>query len=344
MGDPAGIGPAIIPKAIKKLKGLADFVIIGDKWVFDQVSGIRYQVSGMKFIDLNNVSHKNFKFGKVKAEYGRASVEYLDKAIELIKNKEIDCLVTCPISKEAINLAGFKGFSGHTEYLAQVTKAKYFAMMLLNKKLRFSLVTRHIPLKDVPAQLEPDKIYKTVLLTYRSLKELFLIKNPRIVVCGLNPHASDNGLLGEEENKIIKPALMRLGESIRNIDGPLAADIAVLKAAQKKYDCIIAMYHDQALIPLKISGAAYTGVNLTLGLRFIRTSPLHGTAFDIAAKFNTPRPKTAPFRARISCGRLSIPPLRTPGFIAGGLHLANATSLIEAIRLAVKCQLNQKKG
>ncbi len=233
MGDPAGIGPAIIQKAMNKVRGLADFVVIGDKWVFSRVSGVRCRVSGAKFIDLNNVAHKNFKFGKVKAEYGKASVEYLDKAIELIKNKEIDCLVTCPVSKEAISLAGFDKFLGHTEYLAARTNTKYFAMMLLNKKFRFSLVTRHIPLKDVPSKLDTDKIYKTILLTHRSIKELFLIKNPRIAVCGLNPHASDNGLLGGEENKIIKPVLMRLGKSIRNIDGPLPADVAVLKAAQK---------------------------------------------------------------------------------------------------------------
>ncbi|PIP20286.1 MAG: 4-hydroxythreonine-4-phosphate dehydrogenase PdxA [Candidatus Omnitrophica bacterium CG23_combo_of_CG06-09_8_20_14_all_40_11] len=308
MGDPAGIGPAIILKGITKLKGLADFVVIGDKWVFDQVSGVRCQVSGVKFIDLHNVTHKNFKFGKIKAEYGRASVEYLDKALELIKNNQIDCLVTCPVSKKAVSLGGFDKFLGHTEYLAARTNIKYFAMMLLNKKLKISLVTRHIPLKDVPSKLDSDKIYKTILLTYRSLKELFLIKNPRIAVCGLNPHASDNGLLGQEENNIIRPAIVRLKRIIRNIDGPFPADVAVLKTAQEKYDCVIAMYHDQALIPLKISGA-YTGVNLTLGLRFIRTSPLHGTAFDIAGKFN----------------------------------LANPTSLIEAIRLAVRCTLNQKK-
>ncbi len=308
MGDPAGIGPAIIPKALKKLKGLANFVIIGDKWVFDKVRSQESEVRSHKFIDLNNVVHKDFKFGKIKAEYGKASVEYIDKAIELIKNKQIDCLVTCPISKEAVSLAGFDNFTGHTEYLAARTNTKYFAMMLLNRKLKFSLVTGHIPLKDVPSKLDTDKIYKTVLLAHRSLKQLFLIKNPRMAVCGLNPHASDNGLLGEEENKIIKPALKRLRLRLRNIDGPLSADVAVLKAAQKKYDCIIAMYHDQALIPLKISDE-YAGVNLTLGLRFIRTSPLHGAAFDIASKSN----------------------------------FANPASLIEAIKLAVKCTLSQKR-
>lgn len=308
MGDPSGVGPAIIIKAINKLKGLADFIVIGDKWVFDQASGFRPEAAGVKFIDLNNVTHKNFRLGEVKAEYGRASVEYLDKALELIKNNEVHCLVTCPVSKEAVSLAGFKNFTGHTEYLASRTNTRYFVMMLLNKKLRIALVTRHIPLKDVSSELDSDKIYQTIFLTYRSLKKIFLIRNPKIGVCGLNPHASDNGLLGNEENKIIKPALMRLRKKINNIWGPLPADTAALKAMQKKYDCIIAMYHDQALIPLKVSGA-YTGVNLTLGLRFIRTSPLHGTAFDIAENFNS----------------------------------ADPASLIEAIRLAVRCTLNQKK-
>jgi len=309
MGDPSGIGPEIILKSITKLKGLADFVVIGDKWVFGQLSATSYQLSAIKFIDLNNITHKNFKFGKVKAEYGRASLEYLDRALELIKNNQIDCLVTCPVSKEAISLAGFDNFSGHTEYLAARTNIKYFAMMLLNDKLKFSLATRHIPLKDVPSSLTGDKIYKTILITHQALKDLFLIKNPKIAVCGLNPHASDNGVLGGEENKIIRPALKRLKGIIKNIDGPLAADVAVLKAAQKQYDCLIAMYHDQALIPLKISGAD-TGVNLTLGLTFIRTSPLHGTAFDIAGKLN----------------------------------LADPSSLTEAIKLAVRCALNQKKS
>jgi len=310
LGDPAGIGPAIALKAIKKLKGLADFIVIGDKWVLDKIPNSKSQIPKGKLIDLDNVPHKNFKFGEVKAEYGRASLDYLDKALELIKNNEIDCLVTCPISKEAINLAGFTGFSGHTEYLAGATNTKHFAMMLLNKKLKISLVTRHIALREVSSQLNRAKLYETIAMTHKSLRELFCIKNPRLIVCGLNPHASDNGLIGKEENRIIKPVLIHLRKRLKGIclDGPQAADVAILKASQKQYDCIIAMYHDQALIPLKISGG-YTGVNLTLGLRFVRTSPLHGTAFDIASKPN----------------------------------LANPQSLIEAIRLAVKCTLNQKK-
>lgn len=308
IGDPSGIGAAITLKAIRKLKGLAEFIIIGDKWVLNQSQKPKVKSIKYKIIDLANVAHKNFEFGKVSAEYGRASMEYLDMALELIKRKEIDCLVTCPISKEAINKAGLS-YSGHTEYLARRTKAGDLVMLLLNEDLRISLATRHIPIKEVPKALNKDKLYKNILVTCRALKKLFNFKKPRIVVCGLNPHASDNGLIGGEENKIIKPVIAKLRKKIKaRIDGPLSADVAVYQAKEKKYDCVIAMYHDQALIPLKLTGKE-SGVNMTLGLPFIRTSPLHGTAFDIA---------------------------KTPS-------LANPNSLMEAIKLAVKCTLNLKK-
>ncbi|MBM3246244.1 MAG: 4-hydroxythreonine-4-phosphate dehydrogenase PdxA [Candidatus Omnitrophica bacterium] len=313
MGDPSGIGPTIIAKALPKVKGLAEFVVVGDKWVFDKVISCKSQVtlrlrSGQashKFIDLNNVNHRKFAFGKVRAEYGRASMEYLDKAMELIKKKEIDCLVTCPISKEAINLAGFK-FSGHTEYLERRARAADTVMMLLNKDLKFSLVTRHIPLEDVCRALTKDKLSRNIYITSRALKELFLINRPRIAIAGLNPHASDNGLIGCQENRIIKPALRKFKKNKARLYGPLSADVAIYQAKEKKFDCVIAMYHDQALIALKLCGND-TGVNLTLGLPFIRTSPLHGTAFDIAAT-----------------GR------------------ARPASLIAAIKLAIRCALNLK--
>lgn len=308
IGDPSGIGPAITLKAINKLRDLADFVVIGDEWVLSRLPATGYRLPGVKFLDLNNISRKSFQFGKIRAEYGRASIEYLDKALELAKDKEIDCLVTCPISKEAIGLAGFK-YSGHTEYLAQGTNTKEFVMMLLNKDLKISLVTRHIALKDVAASLNKEKIYKTVSLTYKSLKQIFCIKNPRIVVCGLNPHASDNGLMGNEENRIIKPTVKKLRSQLKmHIYGPLSSDVAIYRANKREYDCIIAMYHDQALIPLKLLGSD-TGVNMTLGLPFVRTSPLHGTAFDIAKNY----------------------------------FLANPNSLSEAIRLAIKCTSNLKR-
>lgn len=308
IGDPSGIGPAITLKALPRLSSLAEFTVIGDKWVFNRVSGIGSRVSGINFIDLKNVNPKNFKFGKVKAEYGKASLEYIDAALDLIKRKEIDCLVTCPVSKEAINLAGFK-FNGHTEYLARRTQTKYFAMMLLNKNLRFSLATRHIRLKDVPERIKKKELHRNILMAYQALRELFLICKPRIVVCGLNPHASDNGLLGNEEKDIIQPVLNKLKRRIKYISGPVSSDVAIYKAGKGAFDCVIAMYHDQALIPLKLLGPE-TGINLTLGLPFIRTSALHGTAFDIAGK---------------PC-------------------LADPSSLIESVKLAVQCTLNQRKA
>lgn len=316
LGDPSGIGPEIALAATSAFKEKADFTVIGDKWVFDKaiVRSSRHRVIGgqakfrvSRFIDLENVPHKGFSFGKIRGEYGKASIEYLDKALELIKNKEIDCLVTCPISKEAINLAGFN-FPGHTEYLAKQTKTENFVMLLLNKRLKISLLTRHVPLERVPFEINEGIICKTLLLTYKALKELFLIKIPRIAVCGLNPHASDNGLIGKQELRIIRPALERLKGKLKNIAGPLSADVAMFKAIQNEFDCVVAMYHDQALIALKLVDKE-SGVNMTLGLPFIRTSPLHGTAFDIAGK-----------------------------------GMADPSSLIEAINLAVRCAQNLKKA
>ena len=307
LGDPSGIGPSIITQALQQLQGLAEFVVIGDKWVFNRIAQSVNRKSQIKFIDLDNVTHKNFKFGKVKAEYGKASIAYLDKALALIKKKQIDCLVTCPISKEAVSLAGLP-YRGHTEYLAKHYQAQDLVMMLLNEHLRFTLVTRHIPLKKVSSALNRALLSKTIKITHQSLKRIFLIPNPRIVVCGLNPHASDNGLVGREENQLIKPVIKELRQRIKCLRGPIPADVAISQARHKDYDCVIALYHDQALIPLKLSGPD-SGVNITLGRPFVRTSPLHGTAFDI-----------------------SVYPAK-----------ANPNSLIAAITLAVRCTLNLKR-
>ncbi|MDO8662818.1 MAG: 4-hydroxythreonine-4-phosphate dehydrogenase PdxA [Candidatus Omnitrophota bacterium] len=309
IGDPSGIGPVIVLKAINKLSGLADFVVIGDSWVLSRIPEIRNQKPEARFVDSNNVNHKKFSFGIIKAEYGRASIEYLDKALELLSNKEIDCLVTAPISKEAIAGAGFK-YGGHTEYFLKKTGSAGVVMMLLNDKLKFSLVTRHIPLNKVSRALNKAGLRENILITYKSLVDFFGIKKPRIVLCGVNPHASDHGIIGNEELLILKPALKKIKRSIDGqIDGPFSSDVAILEASRGKYDCVIAMYHDQALIPLKLTGFD-SGVNLTLGLPFVRTSPLHGTAFDIA---------------------------KSP-------QLADPSSLIAAIKLAVKCASQLKRA
>jgi len=307
MGDPSGIGPEICAKAAKSLGKRFSLIIIGDRGVWERVSSAQSPVPSVEFADLKNVNLKKFKFGQVKAEYGRASVEYLDKSREMLKSGKIDCVVTCPISKEAINLAGFH-YSGHTEYFADKTKTKDVVMMLVNKDLKFALVTRHIPLKEVALRLNKVKIAKTITVCREALKELFGLKDPRLVVCGINPHGSDNGLIGNEESQVIRPALQELRKRFKYIDGPMGADVAIFKARNKLYDCVIAMYHDQALIPLKLLGDE-TGVNISLGLGIVRTSPLHGTAFDIAGK-----------------------------------NIASPESLNAAIRLAAQCAFNQKKA
>ena len=307
MGDPSGVGPEICAGAARTLGRRFSLSVIGDKRVWDKAAKpSRKRGLDVDFFDLANVDPRKFRFGQVKAEYGRAAVEYLDTALEMLQSRVIDCLVTAPISKEAINLAGF-AYSGHTEYFAKKARAKDVVMMLLNRDLKFSLVTRHIPLGEVASRINKDNISKTIKITRENLRVLFGIKSPRLVVCGINPHGSDNGLIGDQENRVILPALQALRKKFPRIDGPMGADVAIHLAKEGKYDCVIAMYHDQALIPLKLLGEG-SGVNISLGLGFVRTSPLHGTAFDIAGK-----------------------------------GLASSSSLIAAIKLAAQCTINPKK-
>ncbi|MFA5100348.1 MAG: 4-hydroxythreonine-4-phosphate dehydrogenase PdxA [Candidatus Omnitrophota bacterium] len=305
MGDPAGIGPEIIAKAGFKNSAAATYVVIGDRFVFDKAAGCAHPRLPFEFVDLANVNRRTFKFGRIKAEYGRASVEYLDKAMAMLGAGTIDCLVTCPISKESIHKAGCP-YSGHTEYLAAKARRPDAVMMLVNDAFKFSLVTRHVPLAQVSRRLNRSIISGTLAVTHDALRKLFGIRNPKIIALGINPHGSDNGIIGNEENSIIGPALAAC--KLRGVDGPIGADVAISQAAAGRYDCILAMYHDQALIPLKLTGDQ-AGVNITLGLPFVRTSPLHGTAFDIAGK-----------------------------------HKADPSSLRAAVNLALRCVQNQRKA
>lgn len=309
IGDPAGIGPAIALKAIKQLKGKARVTLIGSGFVLAKAARLlKVKPLAADLIDLDNIKPGHFSFGRMSAECGKASLEYLDTALELLKNDQLDCLVTCPVSKEAVNLSGVK-FSGHTEYLGERSGGNVPAMMLINKKLKFILVTRHIPLKDVCSRITAGALRDNILAALKGLSTLFSITKPRLVVCGLNPHASDNGVIGTEEKKLIIPVIDQLKRETRRalIEGPLPADTAISQAAKGRFDCVVALYHDQALIPLKLTDFD-SGVNLTLGLPFVRTSPLHGTAFDIAH-----RPA-----------------------------LANPNSLIAAIKLAIKLAKNAR--
>jgi len=285
MGDPSGIGPEVTVKALsdRSISRLAHFQVIGDFSVIDRVRKSLRAKPEISLLDLANIPSTNFAFGIQRPAFGKASMEYIDEALKLLKAGEADALVTAPVNKSSIRSAGFKEFEGHTEYLAQLSGAKEFAMMFVGKHLKITLVTRHIALKDVARTITEDMIYRTIRITYEHLKKYFGIKDPKIAVAGLNPHASDSGLFGDEEETVIIPAIKKASIAIKNIYGPLPADAVFYETLKGKFDAVVAMYHDQALAPFK---TLYfnDGVNLTLGLPFIRTSPDHGTAFDIAGR------------------------------------------------------------
>lgn len=285
IGDPSGIGPEVTLKALSspKIDRRVKFIVIGDKFIFNHFHApAACKGLNVEFVDLKNVARKGFSFGMVKKKYGRAALEYIDAALAIMKKEKIKALVTAPVSKEAVSLYR-RGFRGQTEYLAEAVGAKHFGMLLSNDKLKIALVTRHIPLRDVPQKITAGNISETIKLTDRFLKCFCRIKNPKIGVCGLNPHAGEGGLIGNEEKKKIIPAIARLAGKV-NCLGPYPADSLLSSALGARFDAVVAMYHDQALIPLKITGKE-SGTNITMGLPFIRVSPLHGTAFDIAAKF-----------------------------------------------------------
>jgi 4-hydroxythreonine-4-phosphate dehydrogenase len=307
LGDPAGIGPQVLCDALKCIKKPKDveFIIIADKRILEK---FKFPKRGFEIIDLHNVDVRKFSFGKIDPDYGKASIEYLKKAVELIKNKDIDCLVTLPITKESVIKAGFC-WPGHTEYLKDEFKVKDVVMMLMNRYIKVSLVTRHLAIKEISQRLSKDEIAKTIILTYEGLKSWFNIKNPKLAVSALNPHASEGGIFGNEEKEVIIPAIKEAKDKIKGIKifGPLPCDALFFKAKEKMFDAVIAMYHDQALIPLKLLDF-WHGVNITLGLPFVRISPLHGTALDIAGK-----------------------------------EKASCLPLLEAIRIACLCTLNQRR-
>ncbi len=256
LGDPDGIGPEIVFKALqdKKIRKLANWKLYG--------------------------SASNKPMGAQRS--GLMSLRALEHAVADLKKKKIVGLVTAPISKERIQKSGFK-FPGHTEFLAHEFKSKKTVMMVVSPKLKVSLVTIHAPLKKVSSLLTISKIVDTIVLTHQSLKKDFCIKNPRIAVCGLNPHAGEKGIFGKEEQKIISPAIRKAQSKKINVSGPHPSDSLFYQAANGRFDAVVAMYHDQGLIPIKTLDFHH-GVNMTLGLPIIRTSPDQGCAFDIAGK------------------------------------------------------------
>lgn len=285
MGDPSGVGPEVLIKALsdKAIQRLAHIIVIGDYFVISKVKKDLKLTAEFSLADLSNVPQNNFVYGRENSACGKASMEYIDRALEMLKKGEADCLVTAPVNKSSVRAGGLKDFEGHTEYIAQKTNSENFGMMFVGKKLKIVVVTRHMALKDVAPSINADNVYKTIMLTADNLKRFFNIDDPRIGVAGLNPHAGDNGLFGDEESNAIAPAIKKALLNIKNIYGPIPADAIFYEALNGKFDAVISMYHDQALAPFKMLYFK-DGVNLTLGLPFVRTSPDHGTAFDIAGR------------------------------------------------------------
>lgn len=300
IGDPAGIGTEIVLKSILS-KEISDVckgvlvrgtlsplrikpVIIGDKAVIEEAIerlNISINLKDLELININEINNRDFERGRPTAAGGRACVAYIKKAVELALNKKVDAIVTAPISKEALRMAGFK-WPGHTEMLAKLTNTKDYAMMFYSDKLKLILVTIHTALRNVPDLIKREKVLKTIMLAKKAC-DMMGIDKPKVAVAGLNPHAGESGIFGDEEIKEIIPAVNKAQALGISASGPYPADTLFHKAYNGEFDIIVCMYHDQGLIPLKMI-AFDKAVNATIGLPIIRTSPDHGTAYDIAWK------------------------------------------------------------
>ena len=316
MGDPAGIGPEICLRALHKPSVSAKCVpvLFGDAAVlrrlesslpsktgagklrtgtkgvaaFRMVSPAEFEklkrVETPLIVDCAAIDAKKVRPGKISAACGRAGYIYIEQAIAAALAGKIDGVVTAPIHKESLHLAGVK-FPGHTEIFTALTRARRSCMMLYSEPLTVSLVTTHIVYHEVPGKLSVQRVLNVIELTAQAMGRL-LRREPRLGVCGLNPHAGEHGLFGNhEEDKFVAPAVRLARKKGIQVEGPLVPDAVFTNGQRKKYDAIVTLYHDQGHIPFKML-AFDTGVNMTLGLPIIRTSVDHGTAFDIAWQGN----------------------------------------------------------
>lgn len=310
MGDPAGIGPEIVVKALS-LKETYDKcrpMVTGDAAVMQlairqldsdlkvnaisNVNDARFEYGTIDVYDLHCIDMDTFRQGEVAAQCGDAAFKAVVKAIELAMNNDVDATVTAPLNKEALNLAGHH-FDGHTEIYARYTGTKKYAMLLADDFMRVIHVSTHVSLRQACDLVKKQRIIDVAELITDACRQ-FGIERPHIGIAGLNPHASDNGLFGSEEKEEIIPAVEALRAKGYDVDGPVPPDTLFAKAKCGKYDGCVAMYHDQGHIPFKVVGFNWNketgkmestkGVNITLGLPIIRVSVDHGTAFDVAGK------------------------------------------------------------
>jgi 4-hydroxythreonine-4-phosphate dehydrogenase len=294
MGDPCGIGPEITLKACADPRRNVPVLVIGDVEVLaraNEVAGTNLAIRPVASVDEAELAPgtvdvlaasslpADLPWGSLDARAGAASFEYVRRGIELAMGNEIRALVTAPINKEALRMAGVP-YPGHTEILADLSGTSRYAMMLATDELRTVLVTVHQSLRTALDAITTARVLEIIRLTHRTLQDSGLVA-PRIAVAGLNPHAGENGLFGSEDVDIIAPAIVAAqGEGIE-ASGPWPADTVFMRARTGAFDVVVAQYHDQGLIPIKYLGIEH-GVNITIGLPFVRTSVDHGTAFDIA--------------------------------------------------------------
>lgn len=323
MGCPVGIGPEIILKYYASLDAAQSIppIVIGDIDILSYNAkhlGLKSECVSWQPGDslpnrkipvyaISELDPEKHKWGSPDRQTGLAMAAYIESGVKLISNGVLDGITTCPITKSALQKAGYS-YPGHTEMLAALTDTTHFAMMLSGEKLRVTLATIHCRFTEVPRLLSHQSILELIRITHTSLKIDFGINDPKIGVAGLNPHGGEDGIFGREELDIIEPAINDAqGEGI-NAFGPFPPDTVFYQASQGKFDTVVCMYHDQGLIPFKLLHFS-DGVNITLGLPIVRTSVDHGTAYDIAGK-----------------------------------GLANASSLDAAITLADKIVCNRKKN
>jgi len=310
MGDPAGIGPEITAKALADpvVRKAARLLVIGDARVMTtaarlaradlavrplgRLADATWAPHLVEVLDLGNADPAAFAVGRVSALCGRAAYEYIERGVRLALAREIDAIVTAPISKEALAAAGL-AHSGHTEILAELTGTRAYAMLLMGRDLRVIHVTTHVALRRVPDLVTRERVHRTIRLGHEAMRRLGLAA-PRIAVCGLNPHAGEAGLFGDEEQLTIGPAIAEARVEGIDATGPYPADTLMSRARGGEFDCVVAMYHDQGHTPVKTLGFRYdeatktwtgmSGVNVTVGLPILRVSVDHGTAFDRAGR------------------------------------------------------------
>jgi 4-hydroxythreonine-4-phosphate dehydrogenase len=298
MGCPAGIGPEIILQFLSEATPSSSIqpIIIGDIGVLERASntldlpvslvswqaGMALPKGATPVVEVSSLPPDIVRWGSPNDTTGRAMANYIETGVALHREGVLQGLTTCPISKISLHNAGYN-FPGHTEMLADLTRSSDYAMMMAGKRLRITLVTIHRPLRQVAQDLSIQAIVRLIRLTNTALTIDFAIHRPRIAVAGLNPHAGEQGLFGDEEELVIAPAIDQGRQQGIDVQGPYPPDTIFYRAAAGEFDAVVTMYHDQGLIPFKLLHFD-DGVNVTLGLPIVRTSVDHGTAYDIAGQ------------------------------------------------------------